>query len=476
MRHFVKLQLSLVLSILFICSSVTAQIKNTSLIVDIPFEENEYIADLKVIDLNNDGADELIVMTGWDGLHLYAFRWYNDHFQNIWSINQGYTYNAYGMQVADFDNDGKEDLLVSWDGMGNPGKYLSYYKNYGDIFVDQGPLILHCPDETFCAHDLNGDSLVDLATGSVYSNSGFSIQLYKHNSINQTVQYLGLIPDATNGSNLVKALNMNNDDKMDILGAEKYSGILYTYLNEGDFNFTQTFIHQFSNRIHTIETADFNNDGFEDFVAGEYNSKLHFFRNEGDGEFELVFASSEDENWNETEATDINHDGKPDVIAQSYKGHIYLFKNLGDFTFEEMIYPEPDTVSYNMTLGDFDGNGEVDIVYGINPAHVVFDVLSSFIPVSVHKQNIKKDEGLSISQNVPNPFQDFTTIGLELNHSKTGVLTIFDQTGKIIISYPVEPSMNKIEITSESLKPGVYFYQLRADDGTSETKKMVKIN
>ncbi|MCD4696341.1 MAG: T9SS type A sorting domain-containing protein, partial [Bacteroidales bacterium] len=253
-------------------------------------------------------------------------------------------------------------------------------------------------------------------------------------------------------------------------------GILYTYLNEGDFNFTQTFIHQFSNRIHTIETADFNNDGFEDFVAGEYNSKLHFFRNEGDGEFELVFASSEDENWNETEATDINHDGKPDVIAQSYKGHIYLFKNLGDFTFEEMIYPEPDTVSYNMTLGDFDGNGEVDIVYGINPAHVVFDVLSSFIPVSVHKQNIKKDEGLSISQNVPNPFQDFTTIGLELNHSKTGVLIIFDQTGKIIISYPVEHLMNKIEITCESLKPGVYFYQLRADDGTSETKKMVKIN
>ena len=207
----------------------------------------------------------------------------------------------------------------------------------------------------------------------------------------------------------------------------------------------------------------------------ERRSKLHFFRNEGDGEFNLIFSSSEDENWNEIEATDINHDGKPDLIAQSYDGHIYLFKNLGNFTFEKMIYPQSDTVSYDMAIGDFDGNGEVDLAYGRNPAYVVFDVLNSFIPVSVQEQHINKDEGLSISQNSPNPFKDFTTIGFELNHGKTGVLSIFDQTGKIIYTYPVNPTMNKIEISGKFLESGVYFYQLKTENGISETKKMIKL-
>ncbi|MCD4665801.1 MAG: T9SS type A sorting domain-containing protein [Bacteroidales bacterium] len=475
MRKYKILQLFFALAILLIHSLSQAQIKNTNLVVEILFDENEYISDLKTVDLNNDDADELIILSNSNYSHIYNFRWYDTYFQEIWTTTIWPSFWVYGMQTADFDNDGKDDLLISWEGMGCSHQ-LSYYKNYGDVFVDQGYLIESCPDEIFCTHDLNGDSLVDLATGSVFANSQFSIQLYKHNLANQSVQYMGLLPNGTKGSNMVKSLNINNDDKMDILGAEKYSGILYTYLNEGDFNFTQTYTHQFPNRIYSIETTDFNNDGFEDFVAAEFMSKLHFFRNEGDGEFNLIFSSSEDENWNETEATDINHDGKPDLIAQTYDGHIYLFKNLGNFTFEEMIYPESDTVSYDMTLGDFDGNGEVDLVYGRNPAYIVFDALYSFIPVSVQEQPVKKDEGLSITQNVPNPFEDFTTIALDLKQSKTGELTIFDQTGKNIFSYPVDPTMNKIEISGELLKPGIYFYQLKTENGLSETKKMIKIN
>jgi hypothetical protein len=473
MKIVKSLQLFLAMSLVLIYSCVQAQTKNTSLIVDIPFGENEYISDLKAIDLNNDCADELIVLIESNNDHIYNYKWHDTYFQQIWANTIWPSNNVYGMQTADFDNDGKTDLLVSWE-IGYPNLFLSFYKNYGDIFIDQGYLMLNCPNETFCAHDLNGDSLIDLATGSIFGNSGFSIQLYKHNSVNQTVQYIGLLPDGVNGSNLVKSLNIDNDNKMDILGVEKYSGALYTYLNEGDFSFIQTYTYQFPNGVYSIETIDFNNDGFEGFVAGEYNSGLQFFKNEGNGLFDLVFTSSSKESWNEIEATDIDHDGNTDIIAQSYSSHLYLFKNMGDYSFEEMVFPVSDTISYQMTVGDFDGNGEVDLVYGRNPAHVVFDVLNYFIPVSVQEQPGNKNRKSSVFQNVPNPFKGNTIIMFELHHGNKAELTIFDQTGKQIQSYPINKNMEALEIQGEELKPGIYFYQLKTDDGISETKKMIK--
>ena len=472
MKKYKMPKLILTCCLLSIFSLCQAQTKNTNLVVDIPFEDDEIISDLKATDLNNDGTDEIIAITA-PGMNLYAFRWYEDHFENIWMISQGDSY-AWGMQVTDFDNDGKNDLLVSFDLWGCE-QNLSFYKNYGDIFINQGSLIQGCPHEIFCTYDLDGDSLIDLATGSAFGNSGFSVQLYKHDSNNQTVTYMGLLPNAENGANMVTALNMNNDDKMDILAAEKSSGSLYTYQNNGEFDFTQTFFYQFD-YIKSIETGDFDNDGWEDFIVSISEGIIHFFRNLGNGNFDIGFSTDTLDSWIvETVAVDIDKDDKTDLVVAAHDGNIYLFKNVGNFNFEEMIYQNSDTICYDLTYGDFDGNGEVDLVFGRNPAYVVFDAINYFVPVSVHEKHFRKNEGLSISQNVPNPFEDFTTIEFELNHCKTGELVVFDQTGKSILSTTIHPSSRKIKISGSKLKPGIYFYQLKTSNGISETRKMINL-
>lgn len=467
----VKLIFLILAGLLFGLNDIIAQNPISGFVVDIELEENDYIADLKTLDLNNDGADELIILVGSNINYLATYRWMNAEFQQIWSSEMWNSFWVYGMQISDFDNDNKKDILVSWDGT---GFHVNWYKNYGAIFIDQGVLLSHCPDEAFCVHDLDGDNLKDIASGSMFANSGFSIQLYKHNSTNHTVQYMGLIPDGTNGSNMVKAIDINGDDKMDILGAEKYSGTLYTYINEGDFNFSQSFVHQFPDRIYSIEVADFNDDELDDFIAAEFNSKIHFFKNLGDGQFSIEYTSQENENWNDSEAADLNGDGKPDLIAQSYKGKINLFKNLGDFNFEEMIYPNSDTVTYNLALGDFDGNGELDLVYGRNPAHVVFDAYSHFVPVNVaeHLYNGNfNQENLHI---YPNPFYELFNVETEHMNNRAGTLNIYSQTGEKIKALNLNSS-NSITVYANDLETGIYFITLETPEGIRSTKKMIKL-
>ena len=88
MKKYKMPKLILTCCLLSIFSLCQAQTKNTNLVVDIPFEEDEIISDLKATDLNNDGTDEIIAITA-PGMNLYTFRWYEDHFENIWMISQG---------------------------------------------------------------------------------------------------------------------------------------------------------------------------------------------------------------------------------------------------------------------------------------------------------------------------------------------------------------------------------------------------
>ena len=47
--------------------------------------------------------------------------------------------------------------------------------------------------------------------------------------------------------------------------------------------------------------------------------------------------------------------------------------------------------------------------------------------------------------------------------------------GRVINRFPLKPGHNFIEITSDDLDAGIYFYSLISDRARIETKKMVHI-
>lgn len=87
------------------------------------------------------------------------------------------------------------------------------------------------------------------------------------------------------------------------------------------------------------------------------------------------------------------------------------------------------------------------------------------------------DADFALYQNVPNPFKGITNIGYEVPAAGTVTLTIFDVTGKVILTKEqlAAKGYNTISVsTKELISTGVLYYRLDADDYTA-TKKMIII-
>jgi hypothetical protein len=89
------------------------------------------------------------------------------------------------------------------------------------------------------------------------------------------------------------------------------------------------------------------------------------------------------------------------------------------------------------------------------------------------KQN-SGENGFSLDQNIPNPFNQETVISYNLPQQvHSASLVVYDLSGKQIVSFPIEKGGAPITITSEKLAAGIYIYSVMADGKILDSKRMV---
>ena len=137
------------------------------------------------------------------------------------------------------------------------------------------------------------------------------------------------------------------------------------------------------------------------------------------------------------------------------------------------------TGTAHMVLTGLDPDGE----YYFSVANVANDIESLFsteftvFPVGTRSQ-VKKDWGLRLLQNIPNPFSGGTDIPVELNEN-TGypgaTVIISDLYGRIISTIPADlrPGMNHVAFDNPGNLKGMYIYSVCIDGKTAATEKMV---
>ena len=231
----------------------------------------------------------------------------------------------------------------------------------------------------FAASDLNGDGKEDIVLSQFGHNTG---KLSWFDNGNPSKEH---ILKALSGTRKVEVWDMNKDKKPDlvVLSAQAWEGVSIFY-NQGKGKFKEKKILEFSPVFGAsyFECVDFNKDGFQDILLTngdnwDYSAVLkpyhgvHIYLNDGQGNFKEawfypMYGTSK------AVARDFDNDGDLDIAAISFysdleqpeQGFIYL-ENKGGYNFKAYSTPEAASGKWlTMEVGDFDKDGDMDIVLG----------------------------------------------------------------------------------------------------------------
>ncbi len=224
----------------------------------------------------------------------------------------------------------------------------------------------------------NGSNLFN---GSL--NSGVNLQLGAGNSESIGISVGGAIGTGTFGnstnyategtySNSIKFGDLNGDGIMDLItaGLDSSSGKVTVRLGlgGGQFGSATTYTSELL-RSQSVHVVDLNGDGKLDLVsagAGGSSGQMTVRLGAGDGTFGAAVRYTTELNYSNNMAVgDINNDGIVDVVTTGLgggSGKTSIFLGVGDGTFTKFAtYTAELNNSFNITLGDINNDGNLDI-------------------------------------------------------------------------------------------------------------------
>lgn len=280
------------------------------------------------------------------------------------SIGSGYSAGP----PSDFNGDGKLDLLLV--APGTPGAIAILQGNGDGTF--QAPVTYSVPIASYIVlGDFNGGGKPDIAiSGGTSGSSEVSILVNNGDgTFKSPVNY-----SISGNVQALAAADLNGDGKLDlVVPSGGTSATISVLLGNGDGTFGSPIVYT-SNLLSiystTIAVADFNGDGKPDLALtnseGPANAVAIVLGN-GDGTFQnppLLYSAGLLPAG--VVSLDVNGDGKPDLAVAGGYGVLSYFSlttliNRGDGTFANPASFPVLQFPYSAVVGDFNGDGHVDI-------------------------------------------------------------------------------------------------------------------
>ena len=300
-------------------------------------------------DFDNDGREDILV-----GAERVPFRLLrnlgNGRFTDVagqLGLVDPVGLGCYAAQFIDYDNDGYQDIFLSSNGWGGGGRLFLFHNEQGKRFTDVSKNAgfdqpINAFGSSWADYDNDGRCDLAVATGIIDPADGDRLRLY-HNEGNGKFREVGLEAGL----------------------AQKARWI-------------------------SVCWGDYDGDGRPDLLANSFNAGCFLFRNLGNGRFEDVSkragVSSSREAYT-AEFFDFDHDGKLDLFVSTYpdgdlktmianrlSGQVVpgnqrqmLFRNNGDGTFTDTTESAGITGWYgamSSQAADLDNDGFAEIVLG----------------------------------------------------------------------------------------------------------------
>ena len=260
--------------------------------------------------------------------------------------------------TADFDLDGKADVVVCHSGNSIGTNFITVYKNNGTSLT-----ISFLPKQTIpdpqgagplnsVTGDLDGDGKLDLIVGDAYD--GHHVSVFKNTSTGNAISFGDEIPLIGHGldANYVACTDIDMDGKPDIICVAAYGAQSAAILRNTSSGGTLSFVK------HLIP-------------AGAFPQGVT--------------------------VADLDMDGKPDLIFPSgdnfYTNSASIVRNIstpGNIAFEPRISVSTGTYPRGVVVGDIDGDGRNDIIISADITNTLSVIRNLSAPGTIVMDN-KKD-------------------------------------------------------------------------------------
>jgi hypothetical protein len=155
--------------------------------------------------------------------------------------------------------------------------------------------------------------------------------------------------------------DFNGDGRPDVIRGQQ------VFLSNTDGTFTASTAISVGKNVEfsILAVSDFNGDGKADLLVSANQTFLYVLLGNGDGTFQTPVTTNIGAPLGSIQVADVNGDGKPDVIgiAAPQAGQVLVCLGNGDGTFRSgtsyTLFPS-NRIS-QITIGDFNGDGKVDI-------------------------------------------------------------------------------------------------------------------
>lgn len=352
-------------------------------------------AALELVDVSGDGrADIITADSNYRFITMLANA--NGTFQA--PVSLGGMYADGRLSVADFDEDGDLDVLLTDSGMAmmvNDGTGAFTLRSVPSLGVSGGAVV----------GDFNADSHIDVASGGDF---GVSLKVFYGQGNGSFVAVSDLV---TSGGGPLAITDVDGDARPDLVTAQGYAGTnrldvllgaptggfiaptittksgkffsvagdfdgtgsldlvayamptnaLMLYLNQGGAFVAGPALTPPSDGSEIVAVGDFDNDAKLDLVS---SGPLRVYRGNGDGSLQQALASPSltGSRW---EAGDLNNDGTLDLVGIQAFHTLGVVFGVGDGTFVQGPTFDVPTDPEQIVVADLDNDGDLDFAVGI---------------------------------------------------------------------------------------------------------------
>lgn len=331
-----------------------------------PYKYNTMVSNwpnsLVAIDINNDGAQDLLSVTEFGTALLYN-KGDGSFLPGAWDKPAG----RFALS-GDIDGWGKPELLSA-----NLTELHVFFTD-GGMLEDIGAYFLG-KAYSMVLHDFNNDGRLDVASGNnlPFEQNAVNVLLNGGGGVFEAPRLTEVGPSYFAHSMAVA--DLNGDLKPDVAMTHQDTHDITVVLNQGDGRFGDVWSYAAGQGPADIKAADLNGDGIPDLVAGNENSNdFTVLLNQGNGTFShLVLPYDMGQPVRTLGVIDINEDGLPDLLVPA--SGWYAFLNQGNDMFSPPVQvAKSSNLPASTQVIDLNGDKKPDIASAdVLDVHVQFN-------------------------------------------------------------------------------------------------------